>query len=79
MRFIMSQLCNQVNLAKRKMETQWSGKFESFVADTIVNKTFTGLKLAKSAFLIDESKKKLLHVHFKKLNLWSLDYKLGCY
>jgi len=53
-----------------------SGKFESFVAETIVNKTFTGLKLATSTFLIatlfDERKKKLLHVHFKKLNsdLW---------
>ena len=43
------------------METLWSGKLEFFVADKIVNKTFTGLKLAKSAFLIatlfDESKK----------------------
>lgn len=66
MRFIMSQLCNQVNLVKRKMETRWSGKFESFVADTIVNKTLTGLKLAKNQpFLLMKGKKKLLHVHLR--------------
>lgn len=45
------------------MERLSSGKFESFMAEKIVNKTFTGLKLAKSAFLIatlfDESKKKI--------------------
>ena len=45
------------------METLWGGQFESFVAQKIVKKTFTGLKLAKSAFLIatlfDESKKKI--------------------
>jgi len=43
------------------MEMLRSGKFESFVAETIVNKTFTGLKLATSTFLIatlfDERKK----------------------
>ena len=50
------------------METLWSGKLQFFVAEKIVNKAFTGLQLAKSAFLIatlfDESQKK---VHFNKL------------
>ena len=48
-------------MADPKMETFWSGNFEFFVAEKIVNKTFKGLKLTKSAFLIatlfDESKK----------------------
>ena len=31
--FIMSQLCNQVYLAERKMGTLWSSKFEFFVPE----------------------------------------------
>ena len=56
------ELCNQVYLAERKMETLCSSKFEFFLAEKIlVNKTFKGLKLENSDFFIatryDESKK----------------------
>ena len=56
-------------MAKRRMETLSSGKFEFLVAEKIVNKAVIGLKHAKSAFFIanlfDESKKKLHHMHLK--------------
>lgn len=55
MRFITSQLYNQVYLAERKMETI------RVFCDVKNSKNFKGLKLAKLAFFIathfDESKK----------------------
>ena len=54
------------------METLWSGKFEFFVVEKMANQTFTGLKQAKSAFIIatlfDESKRKIYVLRVSSAN-----------